>query len=67
MQRQLAARISGEWSDYDIEAVRIWSESLTDEQASKSALRSVLNNWIEMPHTAQLWMPESKPPKRSPY
>lgn len=54
VQQQLASRISGEWSKYDLEAARVWSESLTDEQARKSALRAVMGNWMESDPAATL-------------
>lgn len=59
VQRQLASRISSEWSKYDHAAALEWSKSLTDDQASKSALRSVLNNWIESDPAATLAYVES--------
>ncbi|HBR95394.1 MAG TPA: hypothetical protein DEA90_14630 [Opitutae bacterium] len=54
VQRQLASRISGEWSKYDQAGALAWSESLSDEQARKSAMRSVLSNWIESDPAATL-------------
>ena len=59
VQRQLASRISGEWSNYDQASALAWSESLTDEQARKSAVRSVLKNMIESDPAAALSYIES--------
>lgn len=59
VQQQLAHRISSEWSNYDVEGALTGSESLTDEEARKSAIRSVMSNWIENDPEATLNYVES--------
>lgn len=54
IQQQLAQRVSGEWSNYDVAGALAWSESLADESARKSAVRAVFNNWIETDPSAAL-------------
>lgn len=47
VQQKLAPRIAKEWADYDIAGALAWSESLSDERASESAVSDVLGRWIE--------------------
>jgi hypothetical protein len=59
VQQQLAARISGEWSNYDIPGALAFSEALTDDQARISSQRAVINNWMESDATAALFYIEN--------
>lgn len=54
VQQQLASRIASEWADYDVPGALAWSESLSDEQASESAVSDVLGRWIESDPAATL-------------
>ncbi|TVP82707.1 MAG: hypothetical protein EA353_00160 [Puniceicoccaceae bacterium] len=54
VQQQLASGIAEEWSKYDVAGALAWSESLSDEQARKSAVGNVLGNWIESDPVATL-------------
>ena len=47
VQQRLASRVASEWAEYDVAGALAWSESLSDGQASKSAVSDVLGRWIE--------------------